>query len=112
MSDAQIRQHNAAIPLRGYKLGFMREDVAVEIPVDAYSDQAMSSMLLWTTVANRLRVKIGAGSYVAVGATRATAADLGAFSAGETKVCTIEVKVPVGADIRHEDLVLNVGVGY
>lgn len=112
MTDAQVRLRNGAVPMHGYKLGFMREDVAVEIPVDFFSDIDMSSMLLWTEEAPRLRVKIGAGSYVAVGADRTTAADLGTFTAGETKEGTIEVKVPIGADIRHEQLVLNVGLGY
>jgi hypothetical protein len=56
-------------------------------------------------------VKIGAGSYVVVGATLATAASLGSFSAGETKQGTIEVTVPTGADTRREELELNLGYG-
>jgi hypothetical protein len=97
--------------MRGHRLDQQRRDIATEIPVDFYSDQVMTSMLLWTSIVNRLRVKIGAGSYSAVGATRATALDLGAFSAGETKAGTIEMKVPIGADTRHEELVLNLGYG-
>ena len=111
MPEAEVRQRDAAVPMRGHRLDQQRRNIVTEIPVDFYSDQAMTSMLLWTSIVNRLRVKIGAGSYAAVGASRATALDLGAFSAEETKEGTIELKVPLAADTRHEELVLNLGLG-
>ncbi len=106
----EARQRDAAVPMRGHRLDQQVRDVATEIPVDFYSDQAMT-MVLWTSITNRMRVKLGAGAYAAVGATRATALSLGSFAADETKQGTIEVKVPVGADTSHEELVLNLGYG-
>lgn len=108
---ARVSQRDGLVPMRGHKLGYVRRDVAYTIPVDFYSDIPMPEMLLWTNVADRLRVDIG-GGYVVVGDTRLTAVDLGAFTAGQTKQGTIEVKVPLGADTRHEPLVLNLGEGY
>jgi hypothetical protein len=97
--------------MRGHRLDQQVRDSATEILVDFYSAVAVTDLLLWTTITNRLRVKIGAGSYVVVGSTRATAASLGAFTAGQTKQGTIEVKVPAAADTRHEELELNLGYG-
>jgi len=108
---AEVRQRDAAIPLRGYRLDHLRKDHAVEIGADFYSDIAMTSMTLWTNIATRLRVKIGAGAYAVVGTSRAAAVDLGAFTAGETKQGTIEVKVGPAEDVRHEDIELNLGTG-
>lgn len=98
--------------MRSNRQTHVRENVAVEIPVDFWSEEANADLLFWTTNTQRLRVKIGAGSYVAVGATRATAVSLGSFTAGETKQGTIELLVPTGTDMRHGELVLNVGIGY
>lgn len=107
----EVRQRNAAVPMRGHRLDQQRKDVATEILVDFFSPAAVADLLLWTSIDSRVRVKLGAGAYSAVGATRATAVSLGAFSAGETKAGTIEVEVPLGADSRHEELELNLGYG-
>lgn len=107
----EVRQHNAAVPMRGYRLDQQVRDSATEILVDFYSAEAVSDLVIWTSIVTRLRVKIGAGSYVAVGATRETAASLGAFTAGETKQGTIELLIPLGADTRHEELELIMGYG-
>ena len=111
MADGQVRQRDAAVPMRGYRLDQQVEEAATEILVDFWSLDAVSDLVLWTSVGSRLRVKLGVGAYVAVGATRATAASLGAFTAGEMKQGTIEVKVPFGSDSEREDLELNVGYG-
>lgn len=107
----QVRQRNAAVPMRGHRLDQQVRDVATEILVDFFSAEAVADLVIWTSITSRVRVKIGAGSYVAVGATRATAVSLGAFAAGETKAGTIEVEVPLGADTRREELELNLGYG-
>lgn len=107
----QIRQRDAAVPMRGHRLDQQVRDVATEILVDFYAEQAVGSLLLWTSITDRVRVKIGAGSYSVVGATRATGVSLGPFNAGETKQGTIEVEVPLGADTRREELELNLGYG-
>ena len=107
----EVRQRDAAVPMRGHRLDQQTRDSATEILVDFHSETAVPDLLLWTSIATRLRVKIGAGSYVAVGATRATAANLGTFTAGETKQGTIEVLIPLAADTRHEELELNLGYG-
>lgn len=107
----EVRQRDGAVPMRGHRIGFAQKDTAYEIPVDFFSDIPMTEYLVWTNISDRLRVKIGAGSFVVIGATRATAADLGVFTAGQTKECTIEVKIPAAADTRHEELELNIGVG-
>jgi hypothetical protein len=112
MADAQVRQRDAAVPMRSNRQTHMREDVAVEIPVDFWSEEANADLLFWTTTADRLRVRLGAGAYVVVGATRQTAVSLGAFTAGETKQGIIELLVPPDTDMRHGQLVLNVGIGY
>ena len=97
--------------MRGHRLDQQVRDVATEILVDFYSAEAVADLIIWTSIVTRLRVKLGAGSYVAVGATRDTAASLGAFTAGEVKPGTIELKVPLGADTRHEELELILGYG-
>jgi hypothetical protein len=97
--------------MRGHRLDQQVRNTATEILVDFYSPIAVTDLLLWTSITDRVRVKIGAGSYVVVGATLATAASLGSFSAGETKQGTIEVTVPTGADTRREELELNLGYG-
>ena len=107
----ETRLRDAAVPFRSYRLDHAKRDQAYEILVDFHADEAVASMLLWTSIDTRMRVKIGLGSYVAVGITRATAVDLGAFTADETKQGTIEVEIPLAADTRHEELQLNIGYG-
>lgn len=107
----EVRQRDGAVPLRGHRIGFAQKDTAYEVAVDFYSDIPMSEFLLWTNIADRLRVKIGAGSYVVIGADRTTAVDLGAFTADETKEGTLEYTLPGASDARHEELVLNIGIG-
>jgi hypothetical protein len=102
---------NGAVPMRGYRLDQQVRDVATEILVDFYSPVAVSDLLLWTSISSRVRVKLGAGVYSAVGDDRTTAVSLGSFSAGETKTGTIEVEIPLGADTRREELELNLGYG-
>jgi hypothetical protein len=58
-----------------------------------------------------MRVSVGGGGFQSVGSSRATAVDLGAFTAGETKQGVIEIEIPPGADTRHEELALNIGYG-
>lgn len=107
----ELRLRDAVVPLRHYRLDHVKRDVAHEIPVDFYSDEVLTELPFWTSIVTRMRVKIGAGAYSAVGATRATAVDMGAFTAGETKQCTLEIKVPAAFDTRHEELALNLGYG-
>lgn len=111
MHPSQVRLHNAAVQLHNYRIDHMRKDRVYEIEVDFHASEAVSSMLIWTSIASRMRVKIGAGVYAAVGATRATAVDLGAFSADETKSGTVEIQIPSGENTRHEELALNIGYG-
>jgi len=111
MPKPQVRQRNAAVSMRGYRLDQQVRDVATEILVDFHASEAVDDLLLWSTITNRLRVKIGAGTYTVVGDSQTTAVSLGAFTAGETKQGTIEVKIPAGADTRHEELVLTLGYG-
>jgi len=107
----EVRLYNSAVQLHNYRIDHMRKDRVYEISVDFHASDATSSMLIWTSIAGRMRVKIGAGAYVAVGATRATAVDLGAFTDDETKAGTIEIKIPPGENTRHEELSLNIGYG-
>ena len=107
----EVRLRDAAVQMHGYRLDHVVRDQAYEILIDFYAGEAVDSMLLWTTISTRMRVKIGAGSYVVVGDSRETAADLGSFAADETKSGVIEVEVPIGADTRHEELQLNIGYG-
>lgn len=109
--SSQIRLRDAAVQLHNYRIDCALRDQAYEINIDFFANEAVDSMLLWTTIAARMRVKIGAGSYVAVGADRATAVDLGAFTAGETKQGVIEIEIPPGVDTRHEELAFNIGYG-
>ena len=111
MDRIECRLHNAIVPLRSYRLDHTKRDVANEILVDFYSEEARSEFRIWTSIASWMRIKIGAGAYAAVGATEATALDIGSFTAGETKEGTIEVKIPAAADVRHQELALNLGLG-
>lgn len=107
----EIRLHDAAVPVRHISLTHMKRDLAYEIPVDIYSPDVKTELPFWTSTVDWMRIKIGLGAYAAVGATRATAVDLGAFTAGEVKDCTIEIKVPAAADVRQDVLALNLGYG-
>ena len=111
MLKPEVRQRDAAVPMRGHRLDQQVRDVATEILVDFYAPTDVTDLTIWTSILSRVRVKLGAGSYFAVGATRETALSLGAFTAGETKAGTIEVEVPLGADARREELELNLGYG-
>ena len=73
MLKPEVRQRDGAVPMRGHRLDQQVRDVATEILVDFYSPEAVSDLLIWTSIASRVRVKIGAGSYAAVGADRSTA---------------------------------------
>lgn len=99
------------MPLRHYRLTHVKRDMAYEIPVDVVADEALTELPFWTSIANWMRIKIGAGAYQAVGITEATGVDLGTFTAGELKQCTIEVKVPVAEDVRQDALKMNLGYG-
>lgn len=107
----EIRLHDAAVPVRHILLTHMKRDLAYEIPVDIVASDVMTELPFWTSTADWMRIKIGAAAYSAVGITRATAVDLGAFTAGEVKDCTIEIKVPVAEDVRQDVLALNLGYG-
>ena len=111
MPTHEVRLRDAAVQLHNYKLNHRPRDQAYEINVDFYAETAVDEMLIWTSIATRMRVKIGLGAYVVVGDSRATAADLGAFTAGETKSGVIEVEIPLGVDTRDEELALNIGYG-
>ena len=111
MHPNQVRLRNAAVQLHNYRIDHMQKDRVYEISVDFHASSAVSSMLIWTSIADRMRVKLGAGAYMAVGATRATAVDLGAFTDDETKDGTLEIKIPPGEDTRHEELPVNIGYG-
>ena len=104
MGKPEVRLHDSA-------LTHVKRDTAIEIPVDFYAPEVMSELPLWTSLTNWMRVKIGAGAYAAVGDTLGTAVDLGSFTAGEIKEGTIEVKVPAAADVRQDELALNLGEG-
>lgn len=107
----EIRLHDAAVPVRHILLTHIKRDVVHEIPVDIYASDVMTDLPFWTSTVDWMRIKIGAGAYAAVGITRATAVDLGAFTAGEIKDCTIEIRVPAAADVRQDVLALNLGYG-
>jgi hypothetical protein len=109
--DHEVRIRNANVPMRGHRLQHQRFDEATEVLVDFYSRVAVSEFKVWTNTADRLRVRLGAGSYVAVGDSFDTAVDLGSFTAGETKAGTIEVTIPSGSGSRHEQLDLSIGLG-
>lgn len=107
----EVRLRDAAVPLRHFRLTQIKRDVPYEILVDFYASDVMSEFPLWTSITDWMRVKIGAGAYSAVGDTLGTAVDLGSFTAGEIKEGTIEVKVPAAADVRQDELALNLGEG-
>lgn len=111
MGRPETRLRDASVPLRHFRLTHVKRDTAHEIPVDIYSPDVMTELPFWTSTVDWMRIKIGAGAYSAVGITRATAVDLGSFTAGETKACTIEIKVPVAEDVRQDVLALNLGYG-
>lgn len=108
--DHQVRQRGAVVPMRGHRLGYRAFDEATEVLVDFYSAVAVTEFKVWTSTASRIRVNMGTG-WLTVGDTFETAADLGAFAAGETRAGTIEITVPSAAGSRHEELPLNIGLG-
>lgn len=110
MAEREVRLRDARVPMRGHRLNYARYDTADEILVDFCSEVATSEFLVWTNATNRVRIDVG-GGYQAVGDSRATAVDLGAFTAGQTKAGTIEVTVPSGSGSRTEELELRIGLG-
>jgi hypothetical protein len=108
--DHEIRHRGGTQPIRGHRLCFQQYDAATEILADAYSAAAVSEFKVWTDTASRMRVFVD-GGWVTVGDSFATAGDLGAFTAGQTKEIKIEITVPSGSGSRHEELPLNIGLG-
>jgi hypothetical protein len=96
--------------MRGHRLTYARYDTADEILVDFVSLEDTSEFLVWTDTADRIRIDVG-GGWLTVGSSRSTAADLGAFTAGQTKQGKVEVTIPAGSGSRHEELRLNIGLG-
>ena len=96
-------------------MNMQRFDQATEIYADAFSAVAVSEYLVWTDTASRMRIFVD-GGWVTIGATLATAGDLGAFTAGQAKQILIEITIPSGAepgglDARTETLGLNISLG-
>ena len=107
---AEVRQRDHLVPMAGHKLAMQRYDQSTEILCDFYSAEARSDMLVWTDTANRVRINVGSG-WVTIGNSLATAGDLGAFTAGETKEGTVEVTIPSGSGSRVENLTLYIDGG-
>jgi hypothetical protein len=108
--DHQVRLRDANVPMRGHRLNFQQHDQATEILCDFYSAVAVSEFLVWTNATGRIRINAGSG-WVTIGDSFATAGDLGAFTAGQTRAATVEVTVPAGSGSRHEELPLNINLG-
>jgi hypothetical protein len=96
--------------MRGHRLNYREFDQATEILCDFYSAVAVSEFKVWTTIASRIRINMGSG-WLVVGNTQATAADLGAFTAGQVRQATVEVMVPYSSGSRHEELPLMIDLG-
>lgn len=109
-NDHEVRIRNAKVSMRGHRLMFQEFDEATEILVDFHSRVAVTEFRVWANTASRLRVDVG-GGWLAMGDDESSAADLGAFTAGETKNATIEVMVPSGSGSRHEELEVIIGLG-
>ena len=108
--DLQVRLRNALVPMRGHRLIMQQYDQATEILCDFFAAQAVSEFLVWTENTGRIRIDVG-GGWVAIGATQATAGDLGAFTAGQVRGGVVEVTVPAGSLSQHEELTLNIDLG-
>ena len=114
-TDHSIRHRDGTVAMRGHRLNMQQLDQVTEILADAYSAVVVSEFLVWTDIASRMRIFVD-GGWVVIGATLATAGDLGAFTAGETKNILIEITVPSGdepggLDGRSETLRLNISLG-
>ena len=104
MHTHQVRLRNADVQLHNHRLDHVEKDQAYEINVDLYAETAVDEMLIWTSIDTRMRVNVEAGGYQAVGSTRATAVDLGSFTAGQTKQAVIEVEELLNRDEMRADL--------
>ena len=101
---------DGAIEIRHIPIDWARVNVAVTITLDAVADSVYSEVELWSSE-TWLEVDIAGGGYNAVGATQATAASLGAFTAGQRKEITLRLTVPPATSIRRKLLDLNLGLG-
>jgi hypothetical protein len=108
--DHQVRLRDAKVPMRGHRLNYQRFDVATEILCDFYSAVAVSEFKVFTTETSRVRINMG-GGWITIGNSQATAGDLGAFTAGQTRAGTVEVTIPSGSGSRHEELPLMIDLG-
>lgn len=96
--------------IRRVPYGWIRRTVAYVEGIEAVAERALTGPVLWAG-STWFRVSIDGGGYIAVGATRATAVSLGAFTEGQRKSLNLELTVPGGAEIRTDLLALNLGIG-
>ena len=110
MPTADVVRRGATVPMRGHRLIYARYDEVDDILVTFRSEIAVSELLVWTETADRISIDVG-GGFLPVGSSRDTAADLGAFAAGQEKDATVRVVVPAASGSRHEELPLKIGLG-
>lgn len=99
-----------ALELRHISADWLRLTVARSVTLDVVAVDAHAAVTLWASRA-WLEVSVAGGPYLAVGATRGTAASLGAFTAGQRKVIILRLTVPALTSIRREIINLNIGIG-
>lgn len=102
---------NGTIEVRRIPLNWIRKDVNYTEALEVWSPDGHAGPLLWCDHASWLEASVAGGGYQAVGATRATAVSLGAFTAGQRKSLSLRLKVPLAFDLRYEPVLLRIGLG-
>lgn len=98
-------------PIRRIPFDWIRKNIAYTETIEAVAEIGLTGPVLWTDRTGWLRVSVAGGGFQAVGDTRATGVNLGAFTAKQRKSLELEITVPPAAEVRTEFLPLNLAIG-
>jgi hypothetical protein len=101
---------DGAEELRHLPVDWLRPGVAQTVDALELLADAAGSYVLWTSEA-WLEADVAGAGFVAVGTTRATALDLGAFTAGQRKTLELRVTPPASTPPRRHLVELRLGLG-
>lgn len=109
--DVVLVAPNGTLEVRRIPFSWIRNNVSYTEMLEVWSPAGHAGPLLWCDHASWLEASVAGGAYQAVGTTRATAVNLGAFTAGQRKSLALRLKVPLAFSLRYEPVRLRIGLG-
>lgn len=106
----ELRGVGAAYEVRHVGLYHVRVNVARGFTLEAVGNEAHPGPVLWASE-SWLTVAVDGGAVTPVGASRTTAAGLGAFTGGQVKTLVFALTIPAGTAIRTKTVELYIGLG-